>query len=421
MANEPSIDDPSGSEAPRGILDGFGAYRTTRPDHYRDLFARGMVVLDTATLLDFYRCTAATRADFLHALRRLRDRLWVPHQVLAEFWRDREAALGDVERATGQATAALRKAESQALQGLRAWANRVSLAPEELTSLEHGLRDAHAHVVTRLTEVTRQDFVTVVDTEEDQVVADLDGLLYGRVGAPLPPDEHRAAVTEAASRAFGDYLVWKQLLVEATRRKQDVLLVTGDTEEDWWRLDKNDNPKGPRPELYEEMRAVAGVRLFMMRPDTFLRHAKEQFGLPVRGESIDDVERSLRNQPESLALEMLAVDFTDVFGKRGFTPVLAANKDGYVIMSAGEAGDRCRAFVVNPPLGTPAGAVKWIRRVLRRHAEEGSDDVVVLPGRRGDGLLNGLDNVGVATVWQTGDGWAGTELAHEQGWVEQPA
>lgn len=408
------------SAEPRGILDGFGAYRTARADHHRDLFARGTVVLDTDTLLGLYRCTPRSRADLLRALQRIRDRLWVPHQVLADFWRRREAVLGEAEQASARAAEVLRRAEEQAVRGLRAWSDRVSLAPDERFALERVLRDAHEHVVARLTEATRQE--AVVDTEEDQVVADLDGLLYGRVGDPLTPDEHRAALAEAAERASrgfppgeDGYLVWRQVLAEAARRKRDVLLVTGEAAEGWWRLDEHGSARGPRPELYEELRAVAGVRLFTMRPDVFLRHAHELLGPAAREGAADDVERALR-QANTSALQVLAFNFVEVFLARDLMPDYHTG-DGHVVLRAGEAGDRRRAFLVDPPFAEPGASVKWVARLVRAHTEPGGEDVVVFPDRPGDRVLDGLANLGIPVMWPVGDDWAGSEPARERGWI----
>ncbi|QFZ17681.1 PIN-like domain-containing protein [Saccharothrix syringae] len=386
------------SAEPRGILDGFGAYRTARPDHYRDLFTRGMVVLDTGVLLDCYRYTAATRADFVRALRRVRDRLWVPHQVLAEFWHGREAALAAAGRATARAVERVRLAEEQALRELRTWADRVSCDPGELAGLERVLRDAHEQVAARLAEVTR-----VVDAEEDPVVADLDGLLYGRVGEPPPPGERE------------DDPVWRQILAEAARRRRDVLLVADDTARDWWRLDEDGTARGPRPDRYEELRAVAGVRLFLMRPETFLRHVREHVGEQAREKPVDEVER-VRRQEHASALQVLALDFVEVFLARDLMPDYHTG-EGHVLLRAGEAGGRWRAFLVDPPFADPAAAAKWVGRLVRGHAEAGDNDVVVFRDRPGDRLLDGLANLDVAAMWRAGDAWEGSGAARERGWL----
>ncbi|MEU9009038.1 PIN-like domain-containing protein [Streptomyces sp. NPDC048479] len=74
----------------RGIFDCDGAHRSPLKGDCERVFQSGMVVLDTNVLLNLYRSNARTREDTLAVLTKLRDRLWVPHQVLTEFWRNRE-------------------------------------------------------------------------------------------------------------------------------------------------------------------------------------------------------------------------------------------------------------------------------------------------------------------------------------------
>ena len=54
-----------------------------------------MVVPDANVLLNLYRYTDQARDDLLSVLERLGNQLWVPHQVLVEFWRNRDAVLRD--------------------------------------------------------------------------------------------------------------------------------------------------------------------------------------------------------------------------------------------------------------------------------------------------------------------------------------
>jgi hypothetical protein len=61
----------SSATAPRGLYDGFEAYRTPSDDDYRDLLTRGTVVVDTNVLLNLYRYNAQTRADLVAVLERL--------------------------------------------------------------------------------------------------------------------------------------------------------------------------------------------------------------------------------------------------------------------------------------------------------------------------------------------------------------
>jgi hypothetical protein len=90
-------------EAELGLFDGFEGYRTPTDADYRHVLTQGMVVPDTNVLLNLYRYTTQSRADLLAMLSKLDDRLWVPHQVILEFWRTRESVLQDPHKA-GQNT-----------------------------------------------------------------------------------------------------------------------------------------------------------------------------------------------------------------------------------------------------------------------------------------------------------------------------
>ena len=137
------------------------------------------------------------------------------------------------------------------------------------------------------------------------------------MGSPFDKKDHTAAADEARIRIkerrppgymdgdkdgsgpIGDYLVWAQILRESKDRKQDVLFVTSDDKEDWWRKDKDKKSLGPRPELVDELKLICGKRLFMLPPDNLLSWAREVLGIDVSEESVQEVKRvSLPNKPE---------------------------------------------------------------------------------------------------------------------------
>ena len=297
------------SATPGGLYYGFDAYQTPSSNDYRALLTTGIVVLDTNVLLNLYRYNAQTRADLVAVLERLEDRLWVPHQVLVEFWRNRESALRDLEETGENTVETLKDHCQQSLGALRAWANRIALPAEHLGDLKGQLEQAFTAVTDAISGLVATESLTQsLDTNEDPVLRTLEPVLAGRVGAAMAPETHAAAMKEALrrigdglppgykdknktdERAAGDYLVWRQLLDEAERRRTDVLLVTGDVKDDWWRRERGQT-RGPRLELVEELRRCADVRLFMLRPESLLIHAREVLSVEVQEESVQDVER----------------------------------------------------------------------------------------------------------------------------------
>lgn len=302
-----------------GLYDGFEAYQTTTEAEYRRLLTDGLVVPDTNVFLNLYRYNDQTRDDLFAVLRGLGDRLWVPRQVMVEFWRNRETVLQD-PRDTDRTVKELAALRTESVNAFQAWANRVGLPEARRKELVGVFSHAFQTVITGVGELADKDVSQFrSDTTKDPVLSGLEPILHGRVGLELDENEHRKALVEAKRRSdtkeppgykdfgkqgvgpVGDYLIWVQTLQEARRRQQDVLLVTGDVKEDWWRRERGEL-RGPRPELAEEMRKVAGTRLFMVRPESLLLHARQILRVEVSDESVQDIERVAEAEEEAAVL-----------------------------------------------------------------------------------------------------------------------
>ncbi|WP_231861309.1 MULTISPECIES: PIN-like domain-containing protein [Frankia] len=298
-----------------GLFDGFEAYRTPSVEDYRRVLTSGMVVPDTNVLLNLYRYHPDARDNLLDVLTGLGERVWAPHQVVAEFWTQRTNVLRD-PRGTTAAQSELLKLRDQADKVIRTWVNRLSLDLVEATGLHRALAAGFDHVSERIAATHDREMARYsTDSNLDPVVKRLATILERRVGPALPPDEHREAVDEGLRRVeqqrppgykdgtkkgaapAGDYVLWKQIQVEAGARHCAVLFVTGDVKEDWWRLDQG-LPVGPRPELVRELLDTAGCALYMVRPDTLLRLAGEMLSVEVPAAALADVGRVQQLQQE---------------------------------------------------------------------------------------------------------------------------
>ncbi|MCS7476215.1 PIN-like domain-containing protein [Umezawaea endophytica] len=309
-----------------GIFDRFDSYRTPQEEDYRSIFSDGFVVLDTNVLLNLYRYTTAARRDFMDALTLIGPRLWIPHQVMVEFWRNREGVLKGRED-SGKDLIEQAEGSYGTLQGhIRHWAKRISISEEQLGEVEASLRSGIDAVIEHINQLTHEESAPERDTEKDSILASIASLLDGRVGEKLDSKERTDAEKEAERRISskvppgfmdrkkgdakvrGDYLVWRQTLLEARKRSVDVLIITADTKEDWWRFDGRGNPKAPRNELCEEILEFAGVRVFILQPGDFLKYANQLLDVPVEVESllsIDNVDKVSQSGPEFSAIGVL--------------------------------------------------------------------------------------------------------------------
>ncbi|MEV0602202.1 PIN-like domain-containing protein [Streptomyces sp. NPDC050315] len=311
-------DQPQG----RGIFDCEEAYRTPVRADYERVFETGMVVLDTNVLLNLYRSNERTRGDTFAVLGKLRDRLWVPHQVLTEFWRDRDlpSVRNHHRMKARDACAALDKAFRSVTDALDRWQKDVHFHTDE--SVTQSIDTKRAILANTLEDLrriiqeqARNDALDgTATTHTDPVLIQLGHLLQGRVGEPysqadlanLVEDAQRRAEQEIPpgyadfkskppERAAGDYVLWTQILEEAERRHCDALLVTGDVKEDWWVPRDGEVPARPRKELKVEFRQRVGAEIFMLTPSQLLTQADEIFSLKVDERSVSDLAKAEMN------------------------------------------------------------------------------------------------------------------------------
>ena len=314
-AQPPRTSPGSGREAESilksgGLYDDFMAYHTPTDAEYRAVLTEGMIVLDTNVLLDLYRHNKQACDGLLSVLDRLKERLWIPHQVMKEFWHNREDVLQD-KRGTVKITQTLKSQSATAVGELYRWARGAALAKEHPAELAQIITNAFEAVVVKVAGQADPDTEEYAqDTNKDPILSMLTPILAGRVGPPFDEKEHEKAVEEAKRRGrdkrppgfrdvgpdgkgpTGDCVLWLQLLAEARNRHKDVLFVTGDNKDDWWRFEgKDEIRRGPRPELAEELRAAARTRLFMLRPEEMLSRASQVLNVDVPNETVEEVKR----------------------------------------------------------------------------------------------------------------------------------
>jgi PIN like domain len=297
-----------------GIYHDFPGYRLPLDNELDAALQAALVVIDANVLLNLYRYNESTRDDLLEVLARLGGRLWIPNQVLREFWRNRLAVMASRGAGTDQALTALSKQQRATSDTIKQWAKTIAIETSDRDRLLDRVTDLYAELESEIRKYAPAAPTVVSSTVSEPVLRQLEKLLEGKVGAALSEADWQEAVKEGNDRAkrgeppgymdvdkegsalpegaAGDYLVWHQTVDEATRRGIDVLLVTGDEKEDWWWRHRSEF-LGPRIELVAEFKNRCGRQLYMMRPVDLLRRASA-LDVIVRKESVDDVERVSR-------------------------------------------------------------------------------------------------------------------------------
>ncbi|ACU37654.1 PIN-like domain-containing protein [Actinosynnema mirum] len=299
-----------------GIYDDFPGYRLPSEEELESALKTALVVVDANVLLNLYRYNSSTRDDLLGVLREIKGRLWVPHQVMHEFWRNRMIVLNSRDTSVDQVFAALDKQNRAAEDAIRSWAKATAIREGESSRFIESLSEFYSDLKGRIGALTPVSTANADQRQHEPVLQEVEELLRGKVGSPPSDEEWRQAVAEGKRRAAaeeppgycdkdkgdsslpegpaGDYLVWTQLMGETAKRGTDVLFVTGDEKEDWWWRHKSDF-YGPRIELSLELFRHCGQRLHMIRPTELLKRART-LNVEVRSDSVDDAERVSRER-----------------------------------------------------------------------------------------------------------------------------
>lgn len=295
----------------RGLYTDFNSYRIPEEHELDAALQSGIVAVDTNVLLSLYRYNPITVDDLLRLFDTLGARLFIPHQVVREFWRNRHAVLGSPISSNKDARAALDKNANSTRDAIERWAKTVALDVQERHSILREVTEFFDHLQRRIEVGVTARLTAATPTAQDRVLARLERALEGKVGAPYSGDVWPKMIEQGNARvveqmppgymdvgkldsdndegAAGDFLVWRQLLDEGAARGVDLVLVTADVKEDWWERARG-VAVGPRRELIEEYAVEVGRRVFFLEPADFLSKASV-LKIAVQAGSVEDVER----------------------------------------------------------------------------------------------------------------------------------
>ena len=310
------------------LKDQFQHFYAPEEDAVATALREGLVTPDTNVLLSLYRFQSRARDELFSALERIGDRLWIPYQVGLEFYRNRLAVITEQESYFGKTRSELDASIDDIGTKVRTFAARIALGKDHVREIEDSIGLLQRLLTDEVTKAERANEVHLDSRDSDEVLARLEALFDNRVGEPMEPGELETARKEARRRVearvppgymdkakpdpTGDYLVWKQLMQEAGKRRRSTVLITDDRKEDWYRREHG-LTLGARYELREEMMLEAGVPFMIMTTETFLLHAREYLNVAVSPETVDQAKElpglsHIRSVQASVPVEWLVQD-----------------------------------------------------------------------------------------------------------------
>ncbi|WP_139195033.1 PIN-like domain-containing protein [Curtobacterium sp. MCBA15_001] len=287
------------------MRDVFRAYYAPAGQELDALWTEGIIVLDTNTLLNFFRYTPSTRDEFLSVLESLQDSLWIPHQVGLEFQRRRLEVISNTADAFSKVKASVGTARNAVTGKLNEYKHHPSLNRNELTKQLDKLFERFSAKVDAQAEQHAEWIAG--DGDPERTFFRISDLYDQRVGQGFSREELDAIEEDGKQRyehkvppgykdanktngnEYGDLVIWKEILRLGEAMKKPVIFVTDDAKEDWWLIERGQT-QGARPELIDEYWAAAERRIHLYEPLQFLKHAKERTQIAVSDNSLDEVQ-----------------------------------------------------------------------------------------------------------------------------------
>lgn len=303
----------------------FSHYYRPTEEEFEKLWHDCIFAFDANVLLDVYRLSPESRDRLLEVMEAFSDRIWIPYQVGYEFHKDRWDVIRKQEtpydKVRSTIVNAIEELKTEKLRKL----NLAGRRPHPFLDIHevHSILDKAVESVEAALAEMRQEHPDF--REEDQLLEHLTELFDGKVGKPysqeildekyqeaekryglkIPPgyaDFHdkKKPVPEPGDpdpQAYGDAILWFQLLEHVEEVKKPVIFVTRDVKEDWW-LESKGQTIGPLPALIDEVRQKAGIQFYMYPTERFVELAAEFLGLESRQKAIDEI-RDLRRHDEA--------------------------------------------------------------------------------------------------------------------------
>lgn len=400
------------------IPDEFRAYYPLSDDERHALWTEGLFVVDTNVLLNLHRFPRQAAEDLLTVLETLGDRLWIPHQVAVEYHRRLAQIFAEQEDEIVRLTReidGLKERFDKHMNDRQLNDRHTTIDPDTLSAT---LADATERMRTHLDEA--REAVPKLGSE-DPVLARVGDLLSGQIG-PGPADQgtldklYEEATSRLADKrppgfvdfeqkskaaakgdagaddhgevtfhnglryqsAYGDYVLWRQVLDELGEREvcPPLALVTDDGKEDWWHIQKG-RKVGPRVELVHEAQASGAPTFTLLTSSRLLERAQEELGVVLQAESIEQAEKAS-------AVEDTAETQSGAFDSATAARLEAYASGGPVTALVGSGGEALR-YLLASKADEEVGRLEASTRDAWDHAHQ-----YLQSGRRDNEALNRL-------------------------------
>lgn len=264
----------------------------------QELWEKAVFVFDTNVLLNLYRYSAKTRNSLLNAFESFTGRIWIPYQVAYEYMRKRCEVIYETVQRYDQF-----KKEAEMFTGKAVETLRLTSNDDEVSELKRYL--------FKWLDSNKERNLLVLNPEEDEILEKILKIFDGKVGdivleseldvikkdgeerykKSIPPgykDGIKKKGQEDDNNAYGDLIIWKQIIKYSKENNVGIIYVTHDQKEDWWNIVKG-KTIGPRVELRREFFAETKQEFHMYSMNNFISTYNSLNEIPIDQSAVEEV------------------------------------------------------------------------------------------------------------------------------------
>ncbi len=261
------------------LSDLFVGWYEYTDDEYNDMLKNSLISFDTNVLLNMYRYSKKASNETFDALKTIKDRILISYYVAKEFTNNRKKVRIDnireyenlskfIEDKFSDMSIELDKYGEKKLSKISDIKNALDRCKDRalkyINSEKQTKSDFYKNheIENNISEIFFNNFAPEYEEKEFESVKK-EGL--NRFDNKIPP-----GYMDDEKDENGDYYIFKSLIDYCKKNKKDLIFITNDKKEDWFR--NISGIKEPREELLSEFYKETGQKLMIFDFDNFIKN-----------------------------------------------------------------------------------------------------------------------------------------------------
>lgn len=301
-------------------------------DRENKLWKTCIFIFDTSALLNFYYYSSkAQKGIFTEIFEKIQDRLWIPQHVEYEYLKNREKA---IKKLIDEKYKEIKNNQLKNIninidnikKRLKELQDRIknnnthpyfdieiikkfekessSKFEEDFKIFEQKINDEIKKRKDEIDSIVKKDplleafdkYLTVGDEYSYEKILKIikeEGELRYKFNIPPGYMDLKGKDKKEGIQAFGDLIIWKQMIDYAQKNKKSIVFIVDDVKIDWCYGIKRSSEtriEKPREELIKEMRDTAGVEFWMYTQSQFVYTAKKLLKSKLGEDIIEEIK-----------------------------------------------------------------------------------------------------------------------------------